>query len=129
MRSFRGACVVHLTGGRYPMASDDLKAKFPNLIPGKKPPALSRVNGCGVAMYGRRDFDADTRTYISTWCLSLVFMPVMCLRAFRVADAPGGGWYFIGREPLSGIAKSWNTVLIAAILAIVGAVQYESYTS
>src|SRR5690348_13346463 len=69
------------------MAQINIEQKFPHLVPGKKPATLSRVNGCGGAMYGRRDHDPETNTYISTWCISLVFVPVMCLRAFRVADA------------------------------------------
>lgn len=111
------------------MSQIDLNQKFPDLRPIKSPPALFRINGCGVGMYGRRDADYETGTYVATWCLSLVFIPVLALRAYRVAGAPDGGWYFVGRERLSGLAKGWNLVLLAGILATVAGVQYAAYTS
>ncbi len=109
------------------MADQDLSALFPEMKTTKSPPPLMRFNGCGTGMYGHRDHDAQTNTYVSTLCFSLVFVPVFCLRAYRVAKAPRG-WYFIGREPLSSIAKWWNAGLLATILATVGIVQWEQYT-
>lgn len=110
------------------MPQPDLRDKFPSMTPVRSAPTLTRINGCGVSLYGKRDFDAETRTYVSTWCFALIFVPVFCLRAYRVADGPRG-WYFIGREPLSLFAKVWNISLIAAILFAIGLVKYEAYTS
>ena len=86
----------------------DLSKKFPKMRPVKSVPELFRINGCGVAIYGRRDYDAETFTYVATQCICLLFIPVFPIRAYRVADAPEGGWYFIGKEPLSGVAKGWS---------------------
>lgn len=47
-----------------------------------------------------------------------IFVPVLALRAYRVADAEHG-WYFIGREPLSGFARMWNVLVLAAVAAVV----------
>lgn len=105
----------------------DLTERFPDLQPISGPPALFRVNGCGVGVYGRRDFDHHTGTYITTWCLSLIFVPVLALRAYRVADAQRG-WYFLGREPLSGLARMWNIMVLAAIVGAVGVGYWSSYT-
>ncbi|HEY2586651.1 MAG TPA: hypothetical protein VGI81_12880, partial [Tepidisphaeraceae bacterium] len=107
----------------------DLKSKFPNLTPIKSPPTLARINGCGVGLYGKRDADPETGTYVATWCISLLFTPIVCLRAFRVAAGPKGGWYFLGREPLSSFAKWWNISLLVAIVVTVTAVKYDAYTS
>ncbi len=111
------------------MDEKDLKLMFPTMTPVKSAPALFRINGCGLAMYGRRDSHAETGTYISTWCACLLFIPVFALRAYRVADAENGGQYFIGREALSGLAKAFNASLIAAIAIGLGAYQYAEYTS
>lgn len=110
------------------MPQVDLKQKFPNLTPVKSPPALARINGCGVGLYGKRDFDEETQTYVATWCISLLFVPVFCLRAYRVAVA-SRGWYFLGREPLSAFAKWWNVSLVTAICVVIVAVKYDAYTS
>src|SRR6516164_9633336 len=105
------------------MPQIDLSKKFPNMTPTKSAPTLWRVNGCGVAIYGKRDLDAETNTYVATWCIALVFIPVLALRAYRVARAQNGGWYFIGREPLSFFAKVGNAAVIAAVIAIIAGVQ------
>ncbi len=111
------------------MSQVDLQSKFPFMTPIKSPPPLLRFNGCGVGMYGRRDFDAETGAYISTLCLSLLFIPVLALRAYRVVRAEDGGWYFLGREALSTLAKTCNMLLVFAIAAVVGMEAYSSHTS
>ena len=69
----------------------DLKQKFPLMTPVKSAPPLSRINGCGVSLYGKRDFDAETASYVATWCLSILFVPCLGLRAYRVAKARAAG--------------------------------------
>lgn len=94
--------------------------------------------GTGVTVVGQRDEDAETQTYITTLGLFLFGLPIIFLKAYRVlewetglrkASAPEddltpaivrycelrGEWYFIGQEPLSGLARGWN--VIAAIAA------------
>ncbi len=101
---------------------DSLRQKFPELRPVKRKPALATVNGIGFSMFGSRDHDAETRTYVKTHCLCFIFVPLIAIGAYRVADAERG-WYFLGKERLSSFAKSWNigflglAVMFAAILA------------
>src|SRR5262245_29593490 len=83
--------------------NDYLNERFPEMEPISGPPTLSTINGIGSMVYGQRDFDAETGTYVKTQCFCLLFIPIMALKAFRVADAPGGGWYFLGRVPLSSL--------------------------
>lgn len=90
----------------------DLQKKFPNLRPIKNSPTLSTVNGLGCGVYGGRDHDRETGTYVKTHCVCVLFIPLIALGAYRVADAPNGGWYFLGKEPLSGFAKLWNRLLL-----------------
>jgi hypothetical protein len=87
---------------------DHIWQKFPRLKPLSKPPSLSTVNGFGLGVYGRRDYDQETETYVITRCLSALYLPLFALDAFRVADAGSRTWFFLGREPLSFFARAWN---------------------
>src|ERR1051325_291740 len=100
---------------------DHLRHKFPDLRPIKNPPTLHTINGIGTTVYGRRDFDEETGTYIKTHCFCFLFLPLVAIGAYRVADAgPGNGWYFIGKERLSPFAKAWNWSILALALLGVG---------
>jgi tetratricopeptide (TPR) repeat protein len=108
------------------MDKDELKEKFPNLKPLSGAPPLFRVNGCGVSLVGRRDYDKETRTYVKTYCIFLIFIPVIPICAYRVSDA-SGGWYFIGREPLSGLMKAWNMLLLLAVAGGLGFSAWQAH--
>ncbi|MBI3828991.1 MAG: hypothetical protein HY291_05725 [Planctomycetes bacterium] len=105
-----------------------LRQKFPEMTPIKGGPALFLLNGCGTSVYGKRDYDAETRTYIKTLCLCFIFIPVLSLGAYRVADAGANRWYFLGKEPLSAFAKLWNMLVLLSVLGIAGIGGWESYT-
>lgn len=93
----------------------DLQNKFPDLKPIKSAPGMFTLNGIGTNVYGRRDFDDETWTYVKTLCVCFVFIPIFALSAYRVADAQRG-WIFLGRVPLSGFAKLWNCFLVLALV-------------
>jgi hypothetical protein len=107
----------------------NLKEKFPDLTPVKSAPPLGSVNGIGVTMYGRRDYDRETNSYIATHCLIVLFIPVAALGAYRVANARGGGWYFLGKQPLSGFARLWNMLLASTLAACIGMGWWSAHTS
>lgn len=98
------------------MESNKLQDRFPDMQPVNSAPWLSTINGIGMTLYGRRDYDDETNTYIKTWCFCLLYLPIFALRAYRVADAESG-WYFIGREPMSALTKAWNLLVVVAIVA------------
>jgi len=109
-----------------PMAR--LRERYPEMTPVKGAPTLFLLNGCGLAVYGNRDRDPETRTYVKTHCLCFIFFPVLCIGAYRVADAGNGGWYFIGKQPLSALAKGYNCLLLLAVLGLAGTATYNEYT-
>ena len=111
------------------MEDSELRKIFPNLTPGTSAPAMFRLNGCGLALYGSRDRHEESNTYVSTYCISLVFIPIIALKAYRISDAPNGGWYFLGTEPLSTFAKTWNALLASFIMAVIAAGVYDAHTS
>ncbi|HEX9047062.1 MAG TPA: hypothetical protein VF988_08535 [Verrucomicrobiae bacterium] len=108
---------------------DQLRAKFPNLQPIQRLPTLMRINGCGVGIVGKRDHDPETHTYVKTYCVCVLFIPVLALSAYRVANAPNGGWYFIGKEPISGFARSWNLTMALLAVVIGLSVAWNEHTS
>jgi len=105
----------------------DLQERFPDLKPIKRPPSLGRLNGFGFGMYGHRDDDPETGTYVSTLAFSALWIPLLALSAYRVAAAEGGGWYFIGRVPLSSTAKLCNVLVLLGVLSLGGRIGWSSY--
>jgi hypothetical protein len=102
------------------MTDFSLEERFPEMKPISSPPSLSTVNGMGLMAYGSRDHDPLTNTYVKTHCLCLLFFPIVALGAYRVADAPGGGWYFLGKVPLSRLARFWNCLILGGIACGIG---------
>ncbi|MEK7953910.1 tetratricopeptide repeat protein [Luteolibacter soli] len=107
--------------------NSDLERRFPSMRPVKSPPSLFTINGIGVSMYGKRDFDAVTGTYIKTRCFCLVFIPVFPIDAYRVADAPGRGWYFLGKERVSGFARGTRWCALAVVALFIGSGAWQAH--
>ncbi|MFT5408055.1 MAG: hypothetical protein ACI8XO_004998 [Verrucomicrobiales bacterium] len=97
---------------------DELREKFPQMRPISSPPSLGSLNGFGLSMSGEHDADPATGTYIKTKVFTAQFIPILALAAYRVADAETGGWYFLGREKLSGFAKFWNLLLVFGCIGV-----------
>ncbi len=87
-------------------------------------PSLFRVNGCGVALYGERDKWEDG-WYVATYCVSLIFVPVFPLTAYRVRRN-GQGYQFLARERLGPLARAWQ---ILAGVALAGAIGWGGVSS
>jgi hypothetical protein len=90
------------------------RTKYPEMRPVRSTPWLFNVHGIGAGFYGERDRDPPTGTYVKTHCLSIVFVPVLALGAYRVYPH-GAGWTLIGRTPLSAFAKLWNVVFVVGV--------------
>lgn len=95
-------------------------------IPTKKPPMLQTVNGIGTTVYGKRDARPDG-SYVKTRFFALVFVPVLPLDAWRVRDAPGEGWYFLGKVPLGPVATWWRRGIAAVFAFAVLSGLWNSY--
>src|SRR5262245_26471687 len=94
-----------------------LRDRFPWMRPIDQVPTPFRVLGTGTTMIGRRDHHAETNTYVSTHCLTVLFVPVLALGAYRVQDSPAGGWYFLGREHMSTISWAGNILSLLLLIA------------
>lgn len=109
--------------------SDDLRSRFPDLTPVTHNPTLFTFNGLGTMLYGRRDYDAETVTYVKTRCVCLVYVPIFALDSWRVADSTGGGWRLLGRCGISTFARSWNMLVIAGVMIGALSIGWDTYTS
>ena len=76
------------------MSDIDLQELFPDMRPIQKAPSIGGVNGFGTALYGSRDKCDKTGTEVKTLWLSALYIPLLSIASYRVANAPGGGWYF-----------------------------------
>ena len=83
--------------------------------------------GCGLLLRGRRDFDEETQSYIETHCLCILGIPILAYGAYRIVDAPDGG-YILGREPLSILARALSAFVLLAGLGAGGICGWEAYT-
>jgi tetratricopeptide (TPR) repeat protein len=91
----------------------DLNAKFPDLRPIRSVPPVFELFGCGLLLYGQRDEDEETGSFVRTHYVCLLYVPLLALGAYRMVPADQG-WYILGREPLS----AGERVLTAAVLLL-----------
>ncbi|PTL85666.1 lipopolysaccharide assembly protein LapB [Vitiosangium sp. GDMCC 1.1324] len=81
-------------------------------------PALFRINGCGVGLYGKRD-EAPDGTYVATYFISLLFIPVFPLTAYRVREVDGNAYQFFAKESLGPVTRAWQRLVLAGIAGAV----------
>ena len=97
--------------------------------PVKSAPSLFWFYGFGVNVYWRFSEDKETDTYIKIYYFTAFFIPLFPICRYRVKDTEGGGYYFIGKYPLSLFDK-WHLGVSAIIcLAIVGSNIWDSNKS
>ncbi|MDB6024181.1 MAG: hypothetical protein JWM68_404 [Verrucomicrobiales bacterium] len=111
-----------------PKPKINLSEKFPKMRPIGSTPSLFTLNGIGAKVYGRRDYDLETNTYVTTHCFCVLFIPIFAMGAYRVADAERG-WYFLGKEPLSSFARNWNRCMGALCVVLALTIASSAYTS
>lgn len=94
--------------------------------PAPKPPLLVSLNGIGLRMVGQRAFERETASYIKTRFVTLVFVPVLALDAWRVQDADGG-WYFVARERLSRFDRNLNALVLLGVALVLGTAAWRAH--
>lgn len=92
------------------------QSNFPGMKPISGAPNLVTIWGTGLMMYGSRDRDVSSGTYVATRFFTILFVPILAIDAYRVADAAPHGWYFLGKVPLSKTTTYWNIAF--ALIAV-----------
>lgn len=106
----------------------DLAEKFPDLQPTSSVPSLWDVLGFGMGLYGTRDFDEETYSFVKTHCITALWIPVFALRAYRMAVTEQGV-LVLGRQPISTFARLSNYLVVSCVLFAVGIRVWSSYTN
>ncbi|CAM2005190.1 hypothetical protein [Acanthopleuribacter pedis] len=110
------------------MDQNELVDRFPEMKSISSVPPLFTFNGIGLDVVGRRDLDMETGTYVKTHCLVFLLLPLFSFGAYRVADDPNSnGWFFIGKVPLSPLAKGWNLLIAALLVGSFGTFLWRDY--
>ncbi len=79
-------------------------------------PSLGTINGIGFRVHGDRD-RWDDGSYVATRFFSFLYIPLVPMDAYRIADAEDGQVYFLGKAPLGPIAKWWRRLAVVALVA------------
>jgi len=63
-------------------------------------PSLYTLNGFGFTIYGRSNYDEESRSYVTTHYFVALFIPIFPIARYRVIEHPGNKYSFIGKLPL-----------------------------
>jgi hypothetical protein len=84
----------------------------------KDDPIVSTVHAFGPRFFGERDFDQPTGSYVANQWLTLLFVPIFPLGAYRVTDAGGESYSVLGRVPLPASLKKARWAIVLSVIAL-----------
>jgi len=97
---------------------------FGTLKPITSAPTMWTLNGFGFRLYGRSDVDSESHSYLATYYLVALFIPVFPIARYRIKHLPwADNRYFLGKAPLRKVDR-WHQgiamlVIVAGILSVV----------
>lgn len=86
------------------------------LEPVKSAPSLRTINGIGVALYGNTDLNPSDGSYMATYYLVFLFIPVFPLARYRVISS-GNSYRFLGQGTLRTFDK-WHIAISLGLIAL-----------
>jgi hypothetical protein len=96
-------------------------------------PALSTFNSIGCTLYGHSDYDEETQSYATTHYLVALFLPILPLGRYRVINAGGNSYRFLGKLPLRK-ADRWHLGIVLSgvaamiLFGMINSNQSQTYT-
>jgi hypothetical protein len=90
---------------------------FGSLKPISSAPSLFTFNGIGFSMYGKSDYDDETRSYATTYYFVALFLPLFPIARYRVINQGGRRYSFLGKLPLRK-ADRWHLGIVATVSAV-----------
>jgi hypothetical protein len=85
-------------------------------------PRLSALHGVGAMFYGKRDYEPGTRSYVTNHWLTLFFLPIFPLGAYRVTDTGYRSYCIHGRVPLANFLRGARWAVPASVIVVLLAV-------
>ena len=76
-------------------------------------PSLRTINGFGVKLYGNSDTDSASGAYTATYYIVALFLPVFPIGRYRVINAGGNSYRFLGKLPLRK-GDHWHQAIVTA---------------
>jgi tetratricopeptide (TPR) repeat protein len=92
-------------------------------------PTLYTLNGIGATFYGGRDYDTDTKSYVTTHWFTVIFLPIIPLASYRVSKTGPRSYSIYGQVPLSPFLKKYRWSVLAAIVLLIIWATIDSNTS
>lgn len=92
---------------------------FRDVDTAQRTPSLSTFNGIGARFYGRRDYDAETNSYITVHWFVLLYFPIIPLACYRISDRGHNLYTIYGRVPLTPFLRKYRWGSLAAIALLV----------
>lgn len=86
------------------------------LNPANNSPVLLRFTGCGFAFSGRSDYDSSDDSYITTWVLTVLFIPLLPIRQYLARSAGEEGVFILGSVPMGPVAGWLRRISLAAMM-------------
>jgi hypothetical protein len=80
----------------------------------KKSPILFTLFGIGAAFHGNRDYDSGTKSFVTNHWLTIFFLPIIPLGAYRITDE----YEIHGKAPLPKFLKMARWAIAASILVV-----------
>jgi hypothetical protein len=91
-------------------------------------PSLRTINGFGVKLYGNSDYDPVSESYVATYYVVGLFLPIIPIARYRVINQAGNSYRFLGKLPLRK-GDRWHQAIVAMGFLIWLAVTYASNSS
>jgi hypothetical protein len=109
------------------------KRIFGNLKPINNAPSLGRVFSVGFRLYGHKDFDIETQSYLTTYYFVVLGIPIFPIRRYRVIRE-SNRYRFLGSATLRVLDKwhlgiSLSVIIFAIILWVLIALGSPSNNS
>jgi len=83
-----------------------------------RPPSMYTLNTVGTRLYGERDHDRFTQSYVATLYFVVFFIPLFPIRCYRVVPQDGG-WCFLGQVEWSDRERLHLKVFLGVLAALV----------
>ena len=78
-------------------------------------PSLFTLNGFGVTLYGNSDYDKETQSFATTHYIVAFFFPLFPIGRYRVINAEGSQYRFLGKLPLRPFDR-WHLGIAATVI-------------